>query len=345
MKTDQNPTGIRRASLRNAMLRCVAAAALVTGLVSAHANEAAFPTQPITFVVPFAPGGSLDATARILAERMKDELGQPVLVNNRPGAGSSVGARAVAAAPADGYTLFFASGSTYGFMHMLIKGFEYKLEDFVPIAGVANNIALFAVNSQVPANNLKELIALSTTRPGGISFCTTGVNGLNHLQLEMFKSQAQAAGTPMNITHVPYNGVAPALTALRAGDVQACTLPYSALIKDLHGGPIRVLALQRSQRLAALPGVPGTGESGFPGLDGGDALVNISAPKGTPPAVIQKLEAAIRTAMQDPAIVRRLEAIDVQPVFVSAKDTKAQMEADFVKYSTIIKEAGLAPGQ
>lgn len=333
--------GKRGPHRRQALVHLLAAGLLTAGLASAQTSDAAFPSKPITIVVPFAPGGSLDGTARILAEHMRDTLGQPVLVSNRPGAGSSVGARAVATSPADGYTLFFASGSAYGFMHQLIRGFDHQLSDFVPIAGVANNTSLFAVNAAVPANTLQELVALSRSRPNGIDFCTTGVNGLNHLQLEMLKSQAKAGGNTLNATHVPYNGVAPALTALRAGDVQACALPYSALVKNLHGSEIRVLAVQRGQRLAALPDVPAAGEAGFPGLDGNDALVNIAAPKGTSAEVVRKLEQAVRTAMQDPAVIRRLEEIDVQPVFVSARDTQARLEEDVRKFSAIIREAGL----
>lgn len=227
-----------------------------------------------------------------------------------------------------------------------MKGFSLRLSDFAPIAGVATNTSLFAVNAKVPAKTLQELVELAQSEPGLVKFCTTGVSGLNHLQLEMFKSQVQAGGKALDVTHVPYNGVAPALTALRAGgDVQACALPYSGLIKNLDGNDIRVLAVQRPKRLASFPHVPTTGEAGFPGLDGNDALVNLSAPKSTPPAVLQKLENAVRTTMEDPAVMRRLEEIDVQPVFVGARETQKWLEEDVRKFSTIIREAGLVAEQ
>jgi tripartite-type tricarboxylate transporter receptor subunit TctC len=330
------------------MLICstLAAAAAAVGVTPAQAQEPAYPTRPINIVVPFAPGGSLDLTARILGDRMRDVLGQPVLVVNRPGAGSSVGARSVGSAAPDGYNLFLTSGSAYGFLHLLVKGFTLQLSDFAPIAGVATNTSLFAVNAKVPARTLQELVALARGKPGLVNFCTTGVSGLNHLQLEMFKSEVKASGTPLDVTHVPYNGVAPALTALRAGgDVQACALPYSGLIKNLDGGEIRVLAVQRSRRLASLPHVPTTGEAGFPGLDGNDALVNLAAPRSTPPAVLQKLENAVRAAMEDPAVMHRLEEIDVQPVFVGSRETQKWLEEDVRKFSTIIREAGLVAEQ
>ncbi len=336
----------RRTLLRSTLGTVAAVVAATLGAAPALAQDAAFPSRPINIVVPFAPGGSLDLTARILAERMKEDLGQPLVVVNRPGAGSSVGARSVASAAPDGHTLFLTSGSAFGFLHLLVKGYTLQLSDFAPIAGVSTNTSLFAVNAKVPAANLKELVALARSKAGAVNFCTTGVGGLNHLQLEMFKREVAATGPAMDVTHVPYNGLAPALTALRAGgDVQACTLPYSALVRNLHGSEIRVLAVQRPKRLNSMPDVPTTGEAGFASLDGNDAFVNLSAPKGTPPAVLQKLERAVQTAMQDPAVLKRLEEIDVQPVFVASGEIRTWLEADVRKLSGIIRDAGLVVPQ
>ncbi len=336
----KNPTGTftRRTALR---LGAIGLAAAAAGL--AHAAEPNFPTKPISIVVPFAAGGSLDVTARVLAERMRDELGQQVLIQNRPGAGSTIGARSVASAAPDGYTLFLASGSAFGFAHLLVRGFDLQLSNFEPIAGLANNTSVFAVNSSVPAKSLQDLVAMEQAKPGSVNFCTTGANGLNHLQLLMFKSELKAKGINFAAAHVPYNGVAPAITALRGGEVQACTLPYSGMIKQMDGKEIRVLAVQRPKRLPTLPNVPTTGEQGYVALDGNDALVNLSAPKGTPPAIIKRLETAVQAAMKDPAIVKRLEEIDVQPTYVGAAETKKWLEADVAKFSKLIKESGLTP--
>lgn len=344
MTTSRSTPSARRidARRRTFVRSAVAVAALALGAAPVLGADPAYPQKPITIVVPFAAGGSLDVTARVLADRLKDLLGQQVLITNKPGAGSSIGARAVATSAPDGYTLFLASGSAYGFMHLLLSGFNFQLSDFAPIAGIANNTSLFAVNASVPVKTLPELVALARSKPGTVNFCTTGVSGLNHLQLEMFKAQVKAGGGAFDAAHVPYNGVAPALMALRAGDVQACTLPYSSLIKNMDGKEIRVLAVQRSKRLSSMPQVATTGEQGYPGMDGNDALVNLSAPKGTPAAVLQKLENAVRTAMNDPAVTRRLEEIDVQPTFVGASETKKWLEEDVRKFSTIIREAGLA---
>jgi tripartite-type tricarboxylate transporter receptor subunit TctC len=299
-----------------------------------------FPTKPVTLVVPFAAGGSLDVTARIIAERLKDELGQPVVILNRPGAGSSVGARAVAAAPADGHTLFFTSGSAFAFANLLVPNMELKLQDFAPVAAVASNPAVVVASTKVPIKSLAELAGYPN--PAEISFCSTGAGGLNHLQLEMFRKAVKArTGKDYNITHVPYNGLAPALTGVRDGSVQACMLPYTALVKNLNGKELRVLAVQSKGRLPWLPDVPTTGQQGYPELDGNDSFVNIAAPKGTPEPVIAKLEAALQKTMQDAAVRKKLEDLEVQTLFMGSRETQKWLEDEVRKFSTIIRDAGL----
>ncbi|HEY8357775.1 MAG TPA: tripartite tricarboxylate transporter substrate binding protein [Ramlibacter sp.] len=329
--------------IRRTLLKGALAAAAAAVSIHAAAQSGDFPNKPVTLVVPFAAGGSLDVTARILADRMKDTLGQPVVVANRPGAGSAVGARAVAAAPADGYTLFFTSGSAYGYMHLLVPNFDLKIDDFAPVAVVASNPSIVAVSTQLPIRSLKELADHARAKPGSISFCSTGANGLNHLQLEMFKREVKAkSGQELAVTHVPYNGLAPALVALKAHDVQACTLPYTALVKNLEGKDLRVLAVQSGKRLPFLPNVPTAGEQGYPELDTNDAYVNVAAPKGTPAAIIAKLESALRQALQDPAIRKKLDDLEVQPVFLGSRETRAWLEEDVKKFSGVIRAAGLA---
>jgi tripartite-type tricarboxylate transporter receptor subunit TctC len=321
---------------------------LLAGLSAALAPQAfsanaEYPQKPITFVVPFAAGGGLDVTARIIGEKLEHLLGQPVVVANRPGAGSSVGARAVAAAPADGYTLFITSGSAYGYLRLLVPSYDLGLDDFAPVAAVASNPSVIAVSTTLPVKSLAELVDYARNKPGEISFCSTGTGGLNHLQLEMFKRVVKTkSGHDFNVTHVPYNGLAPALVGLRSHSVQACTLPYTALVKNLEGKDLRILAVQAAARLPFLPHVRTTGEQGYPEMDGNDAFINIAAPKGTPQPVLSKLEGAIQQAMQDPGVRKKLDALDVRPVFMNSRDTQKWLEADVRKFSTIIREAGLA---
>jgi tripartite-type tricarboxylate transporter receptor subunit TctC len=308
------------------------------------ASEPAFPSRPVTIIVPFAPGGSLDLTARIIADRLKEVLGHPVLISNRPGAGSAVGARAAATSPADGYTLFLASASAFGFLHMLVPSFEFRLADFIPIGAVATNSSVIAVSTGVPVRSLGELVELARAKPQEMNFCTTGAGGMNHLQLEMFRglARSKAGGRDMPVTHVPYNGVAPALQALKAQNVQACTLPYSALVRNLDGKDLRILAVMRPNRLPQIGHVPTTGEQGFAEMDGNDAFVNLSVPKGTPAPVVARLEAALKQVMADPAVIKRLEEVDVQPTYLGARDTLRWLEDDVRKFSAVVRESGLA---
>jgi len=332
-----------RFSRRGLLKGLLAFAGFILSMSAPAADADGYPGKPITIVVPFAAGGSLDVTARILGDKLKDLLGQPVVISNRPGAGSALGARFVATSPADGYTLFFTSGSAYGYLHLLIPNFELKLDDFAPVAIVASNPSIIVASARLPIKSLKELVDLSRTRPGGISFCSTGVNGLNHLQLEMFKREVKSkTGQDFNSTHVPYNGLAPALVALKSGDVQACTLPYTALVKNLEGSDLRILAVQRADRLPFLPNVPTTGEAGYPDLDSNDAYVNVAAPKATPQVVITKLESALALALKDPVVTKKLEDLDIQPVFMNSKATRKWLDEDVRKFTGVVKTAGLA---
>ncbi len=324
---------------RRRVLGALVAAGLSTAF-GAHAQGTDFPTKPVTLVVPFAAGGGLDVTARIIAERLKDDLGQPVLILNRPGAGSAVGARVVAAAPPDGHTLFITSGSAFGFQYLLVPNMEIRLDSFVPVAAVASNPAVIVSSTKLPVRTLAELGAYA--KPSEISFCSTGAGGLNNLQLEMFRRVVKTkTGKEYDSTHVPYNGVAPALTGLRDGSVQACMLPYTGLVKNMNGKELRVLAVQSHKRLPWMPDVPTTGQQGYPELDGNDSLINVQAPKGTPPAVVARLETALQKAMADATVVKKLEDLEVQPVFMNSRETQRWLEEEVRKWSGIVRDAGM----
>jgi tripartite-type tricarboxylate transporter receptor subunit TctC len=327
---------------RRSLFKGLLAAAAAAVSMHAAAQPEGYPNKPITLVVPFAPGGSLDVTGRIVADKLREILSQPVVVANRPGAGSAVGARIVAAAPPDGYTLFLASGSAYGYMHLLVPGFDLNLDDFAPVATLASNPSIIAVSADLPVKSLSEFVDYVQAKPGAISFCSTGANGLNHLQLEMFKQEVKSkTGQDFNVVHVPYNGLAPALVALKAHEVQACTLPYTALVKNVEGNSFEILAVQRASRLPFLRNIPTAGEQGFPELDSNDALVNLVAPKGTPAPVISKLESALSQALQDPAVRKKLEQLEVQVVFMGSPETRSWLEDDIRKFSGVIRAAGL----
>lgn len=313
------------------------------GFQPSRAAEDDYPVKPIQLVIPFAAGGSVDITGRILAQKLKDYLGQPIVIVNRPGAGSAVAARFVAGSAPDGYTVYLSSGSTFGFLHLLVPGFTYRTKDFAPIAAVAINPSVFAVHADVPVKSLPELVAYVGKNPGKLNFCTTGLGGLNHLQFEMFKMSVKDrhAGLLMDLPHVPYNGVAPALTALKGNQVQACTLPFSSLLTSSDGKDIRVIAVMRPQRIAAVAHVPTCGEQGFPELDDNVAMVNFTAPAGTPAPILAKWEAALQKTMQDDEIRQKLKAIDVETKFMNSREMKEWLEADVRKYEVVIRNTNM----
>jgi tripartite-type tricarboxylate transporter receptor subunit TctC len=334
-----NPVRFLRRRLAKGLL---AAGLMAAFAIPGFAQGTDYPQRPISLVVPFAAGGSLDVTARILADKLKGSLGQPVLVVNKPGAGSAVGARYVASQPADGYTLFFTSGSAFGYMHLLVPSFDLKVQDFEPVAAFAVNPAVIVSSTKLPVKSLGELVTYAQGHPGAISMCSTGAGGLNHLQLIMFEQAVKAkTGHAFAVTHVPYNGLAPALTGIREGSVQACVLPYTSLVKNMNGKDLRILAVQRGKRLPWLPEVPTTGEQGYPELDGNDQFVNVDAPKGTPQPVIAKLESAFKQAMQDPTVRKKLDNLEVMPVWLGSRDTEKWLEEDSKKYGALIRDAGL----
>ena len=313
----------------------------------ATAADDAFPSKPVTIIVPFVAGGSLDFTARVIAEKLSDVLHQPVIVANRPGATNTVAALALAAAPPDGHTLLLTSGATWGHAHLLVPGFKMKIDDFVPIARVATNNSIFAVNAKVPAATLAELVKFSQTKPEGLSFCTTGAGSQNHLQLEMLRSlvKVKHAEQRFDVTPVPYNGLVPALTALRRGDVDACVLPYAASVKELDGKEIRIISVQAPKRIAQIPHVQTTGEQGYPEMDQNESPVIFTVLKGTRPDVVRKLEAALKESMQDPTVIKRLDDADLQPGFIGTEETTARVHADVAKTINVIRGAKLDVAQ
>jgi tripartite-type tricarboxylate transporter receptor subunit TctC len=313
----------------------------------ALAADEAFPSRPVTIVVPFAAGGSLDFTGRVIADKLKDVLRQPVVVANRPGATNTVAALALAAAPADGHTLLLTSGATWGHAHLLVPGFKMTVDDFIPVARVAVNNSIFAVNAKVPVNSIAELVKYSQVKPGGLSFCTTGAGSQNHLQLEMLRSLVKAKHPQQrfDLTMVPYNGLSPALTALRRGDVDVCVLPYAAIVKELDGKEVRIISLQAPKRIAQIPHVPTTGEQGYPELDQNESPVIFSVLKGTRPDVVRKIEAALKEVSQDATVMKRLDDADLQPGFVGTAETAARTRADVARISQVIRDAKLEVAQ
>ena len=212
-----------------------------------------YPNKPIQIVVPFAAGGSLDLITRVVAEKLREYLGQPVLVMNKPGGGQAIGASYVATSKPDGYTIYASSGATFGFVHMLNPNFTWGLKDFTPIAAIGSFPSVIVTRKEVPVKTLPELVACIQNNPGTLTFGSTGFGGLNHLEFEMLKLLVKSK---LDIQHVPYQGVAPALTALLGNQVQVCNLPYSSLVKKHDSREIKILAVSQPKRSPFLPDTP-----------------------------------------------------------------------------------------
>jgi tripartite-type tricarboxylate transporter receptor subunit TctC len=301
-----------------------------------------YPNKPIQIIVPFAAGGSLDLCTRLVAERLKDYLGQPVLTVNKPGGGQALGASFVATSKPDGYTLYASSGATFGFQHALNPSVTHRLQDFAPIAAIGSFPSVVVVRSELPVKTLKELVAYSQKNPGALTFGSTGFGGLNHLEFELFRMLVQEKlNVRLDIQHVPYQGMAPALTALLGNQVQYCNLPFSSLVKKHDGAALRIVAVCSPKRSPFLPDTATSGEQGFPELDGNNYYLNYDAPAKTPAPILAKLEAAFGKAMQEKETQDRIRQMDTLPDFLNARDLQKWLEGQVERWEKVIRKANI----
>src|SRR5215212_4438983 len=262
---------------------------LLVGLAAHDGLGQPYPTRPVRFVVGFTPGGGVDINARLLAAKLAESLGQQVLVENKPGAGTNIAAEYVAKSPPDGYTLFFNSAA-FAINLALYRNPPYALRDFAPVSVFSESVNLLVVSANLPARTLQELIALAKERPGALNYSSAGSGTTQHLAAELFKLRS---GT--RIVHVPYRGSAPALTALIAGEVQLSFSNTVAITQHVRSGRLRALAVAGAKRTDVLPEVPTMKEAGVDGVEV-PLWFGLLAPAGTPRAVIQLLADGVAKA-------------------------------------------------
>ena len=323
------------------MRRFAAAIALAGAMLGAAAAQAqgvapGYPAKPIRFVVPFPPGGPLDIMARGIGQKLAESWGQPVVVDNRPGAGGSLGAELVAKSPGDGYTLLMGAVSTHAINPHLYPRIGYDpFKDFVPVALVAEVPNILVVNPSVPANSVQELVALAKAKPGYLNFGSGSTGSTGHLAGELFKSLAG-----IDMVHIPYKGGAPAMQDLLGGQVQLMFDNLANSMPQVKAGKLRALAVTTSARSAAMPDLPTVNEAGVKGFDL-STWFGVFVPAGTPPEIVAKLNAGIVAALYSRELTERLAAMGAAPPKNNTPASFAAfVRAENAKYAKVVKESG-----
>ena len=316
-------------------LLCVLLGSQIFGAASAGA--ASYPDRPVRVVVPSSAGGGSDFFARLVLLPVSERLGQPAVIDNRPGAGSLIGSDIVAKAEPDGYTLLLVSSS------FVINPSVYKKmpfnsrRDFTPVALLSVYPHLAVVHPSSPVKSMKELIALAKAKPGTLNFASAGIGTPTHLGTELFASMAG-----INIVHVPYKGGGPAIVAIQGRQVQLYIGPIVVLLSHAKAGRLKAIAVTGAKRSAALPDVPSVAESGVPGFRQ-DAWNGLVAPARTSPAIIGKLNSEIRAVLKMSAIHKTLAAQGVEPGEVSSGEFGAMLWKEMDLWAKVIRDAGIKP--
>jgi len=302
---------------------------------SSAASPGNYPDRPVRIVVPFAPGAGTDAMARLIAQKLGETLNATFVVDNRAGASGAIGTQYVAQSPADGYTLLLvASPFTTVAASLPSAGYD-PLRHFTPVGMIASGPLVWAANTKLPANNMKELVTLARQKPGALNYGSAGAGGVNHLVLELLKAR-----TGTYITHIPYRGVAPATMDMIGGQIHLITGTIPALLPFIKSGSIKPLAVTSAKRSSALPDVPSMTEAGLAGID----VVNyfaLAAPAGTPPAIVNLLNAAINKVVAQPDVIARFKADAVEPAPGSPALLGHFIEADYRAWRNVVKTQNL----
>jgi tripartite-type tricarboxylate transporter receptor subunit TctC len=307
------------------------AAAVCFGAAGAHAQD--YPNRPIHIVVPYAPGGGVSVVGQIIGQKLSELTKQPVVIDNRPGAGGNIGADTVAKAAPDGYTVLLHTSA------MAVVGSLYRklpfdpLKDFAPVTMVISTQFVVGGSPKDEATSLRELVAEAKAKPGKMNYGSSGPGSTLHLFAEMFKD---AAGIEM--VHIPYRGDAPMMTALISGDIQLAFLPQATGVANVTSKVIRGLAVTGTKRMAALPDVPTVGEQGIAGFERG-SWIGLFLPAATPPAIVNALQKEMAKVLADPKVRERLMATGQEPVGNPPAEFTGQFKADIARFAKVIEQA------
>ncbi|HZO44374.1 MAG TPA: tripartite tricarboxylate transporter substrate binding protein [Xanthobacteraceae bacterium] len=320
-------------------MRCAVGAVLLglTVLLAPVTDAAAqaYPTKPVSLVIAFPPGGPSDVLSRIVGKKLEQILGQPFIMDNRPGAGGNIAAEAAALAPADGHTLLMGNNSILATNAALYKKINFDPErDFAPISLVGSQANILVVNPTVPAKTMDELIALLRANPGKFNYASSGHGAAAHLAAELFKAEAK-----VDIVHVPYKGAAPALTDVIAGHVQLMFATAASVVPHIQSGKVRALAVTPLKRTAVFPELATIDELGLKGFDA-TTWHGLVAPAKTPREIVLRLHKATVEALNDPAVRKSLVDLGVDIVGDTPEEFAAYIKAEIPKWTAIVKASG-----
>lgn len=308
---------------------------ILVGIVSLAAQAQDYPSKPIRMIVPFPPGGVMDASTRAVAAPLQESLGQSILVENRPGSGGNIGTESVARAAPDGYTLLVI-GDHNTIAPALYSRLSYDiLKDFVPITNLVTGSHVLVAHSSLPVSNVKELIAAAKKAPGQLSYASPGNGTAQHLGAEIIKTMAG-----IDLVHIPYKGGGQAISDVVGGQVKIGMLGLAPVLPHLKAGRLKALGVTGKKRVAILPDVPTIAESGLPGFETLQ-WYGVAAPAGTPPAVIQKLHTELVKAVRNPATMERLAGVGMEVATSASPAEYARfLREDMAKWPAVVKTAG-----
>jgi len=315
------------------LVRFVAQALVVAlaGIGAAHAVD--YPTRPVKWVVPYPPGGTTDTVARIIAQYLSDKMGQQFVIDNKAGGGNNIGTEYALRSPPDGYTMLLVNPAN-GINQTLYKNLNFDIvKDMQPVAGIVRSPNVMEVTNAFPAKTVPEFIAYCKANPGKINMASSGSGTSVHMSGELFMMM-----TGCKMTHIPYKGAGPALTDLIGGQVHVLFDNLPSSIGHIRGGRIRALAVTTTEPSSALPGIPTVAQS-VPGYEA-SAWFGIGMPKGTPREIVDKLNAEVNRALNDPAMVKKLEDLGGTPLKGSADDFGEVVKSEVEKWSKVVKASG-----